>query len=77
VQIDPENSFKTILPVSSLVKPKFEKISFSSEYMRDALEAHFKLNSEQLNIYFNGEIKPIVLDDEVQVKTLILPVRTY
>jgi hypothetical protein len=77
VKVDSENSFKTILPVSNLIKPDFEKICFSAEFMRDALEAHFKLNSEQLNIYFKGENHPIFLDDEVQVKTLILPVRTF
>jgi hypothetical protein len=77
VRVDSENSFKTVLPVSTIVKPDFEKICFSAEYLRDALEAHFKLNSEQLNIYFHGEMKPILLDDEVQIKTLILPVRTF
>jgi hypothetical protein len=75
VKVDVENSFKTVLPVTGITKPNFEKIYFSAEYMRDALEAHFKLNSEQLNIYFDGNMKPIVMDDEVQVKTLILPVR--
>jgi hypothetical protein len=76
VQVDPENSFKTVLPVSNIVKPDFEKVCFSAQYMRDALEAHFKLNSEQLNIYFHGEMRTILLDDEIQVKTVILPVRT-
>jgi hypothetical protein len=45
--------------------------------MRDALEAHFKLNSEQLNIYFLTRMTPIILDDESLVKTAVLPVRIY
>lgn len=77
VRVDSENSFKTILPAANIVKPDFEKICFSAEYMRDALEAHFKLNSEKLNIYFHGQMRPILMDDEVQVKTLILPVRQF
>jgi DNA polymerase III sliding clamp (beta) subunit (PCNA family) len=57
--------------------PGFDVVSFNVEYIRDALEAHFKLNSEQLTFYFHGNMRPIVLDDDANVRTLILPVRTY
>jgi DNA polymerase III sliding clamp (beta) subunit (PCNA family) len=56
--------------------PGFEVVSFNVEYIRDAFEAHFKLNSEQLTFYFQGNMRPIVLDDDANVRTLILPVRT-
>ena len=52
------------------------KIAFSSKYMMDALRS---LECEEVNIMFNGDIKPIILknidsDDLIQ---LILPIRTY
>lgn len=77
VKVDPENTFTAKLPTNKLNIPEFEHISFSSEMMRDALEAHFKLNSEQLNVYFHGQFRPIILDDEELVKTVVLPVRRH
>lgn len=77
VKVDPENMFSTKLPSSELILPDFNKISFSAEIMRDALEAHFKLNSDKLNIYFYGEMRPIILDDEEIVRTVVLPIRQY
>lgn len=52
------------------------KIAFSSKYMMDALKS---IESEDVEILFNGEIKPIILknpesDNLIQ---LILPIRTY
>lgn len=52
------------------------KISFSSNYMMDAIKT---FDSEEIEISFNGEIRPIILkyvdnDDLIQ---LILPIRTY
>lgn len=52
------------------------KISFSSKYMMEALKS---LDCEEIDLMFNGEIKPIIIknpesDDLVQ---LILPIRTY
>ena len=52
------------------------KISFSSKYMIDAIKS---LESDEIEILFNGEIKPIILknpesDDLIQ---LIVPIRTY
>lgn len=51
-------------------------IAFSSKYMLDALKS---LESEEIIILFNGDIKPIIIknpesDDLTQ---LILPIRTY
>ena len=52
------------------------QISFSSKYMMDAIKS---LESEEIEILFNGDIKPIILkdpnsDDLIQ---LIVPIRTY
>lgn len=52
------------------------KIAFSSKFMIDALKA---LNGEEIQLKFNGEIKPIIIknpeyDELIQ---LILPIRTY
>ena len=52
------------------------KIAFSSKYMMDALKS---FDSLEVELLFNGEIKPIIVknsesDDLIQ---LILPIRTY
>lgn len=52
------------------------KIAFSSKYMMDALKS---LESQEISLLFNGDIKPIIIknpesDDLTQ---LILPIRTY
>ena len=52
------------------------KIAFNSKFMIDAVKS---LESEEIELMFNGEIKPIILkntesDDLIQ---LILPIRTY
>lgn len=58
------------------VNNKDVKIAFSSKYMMDALKS---FGSNEIELLFNGEIKPIILknsesDDLIQ---LILPIRTY
>ena len=52
------------------------KIAFNSKFMMDSIKA---LESEEIELKFNGEIKPIIIknpenDDVIQ---LILPIRTY
>ena len=52
------------------------KIAFNSKFMMESIKA---LESEEIELKFNGEIKPIILknhenDDVIQ---LILPIRTY
>lgn len=52
------------------------KIAFNSKYMMESIKA---LESDEIQLMFNGEIKPIILknpsnDDLIQ---LILPIRTY
>jgi DNA polymerase III subunit beta len=52
------------------------KIAFSSKYMLEALKS---FESEEVELLFNGEIKPIILkskEDETTTQ-LILPIRTY
>jgi DNA polymerase-3 subunit beta len=52
------------------------KISFSAKYMMEALRS---FNSEDVTVYFNGEIKPIIIreDDNGDLLQLILPIKTY
>ena len=52
------------------------KISFSSKYMMDAIKT---FESEEIELSFNGEIKPIILNyvDNNDLTQLILPIRTY
>lgn len=52
------------------------KISFSSRYMMDAIKA---FDSEKITLYFNGEVKPIIIKgtDNQDLIELILPIRTY
>lgn len=52
------------------------KISFSSKYMMDALKT---LETEDVMLLFNSEIKPIIVKspDHDQLIQLILPIKTY
>lgn len=52
------------------------KISFSSKYMMDAIKT---FDSEEIELSFNGEIKPIIINyvDNDDLTQLILPIRTY
>ena len=52
------------------------KIAFSSKYMMDAIKT---FDSEEIELSFNGEIKPIILNyvDNDDLTQLILPIRTY
>lgn len=52
------------------------KIAFSSKYMMEALKA---IDSNEIEIKFNGEVKPIVITEveNENLIELILPIRTY
>ncbi len=52
------------------------KISFSAKYMLDAIKT---FNSEEIELSFNGEIKPIIINyvNSTDLTQLILPIRTY
>ena len=52
------------------------KISFSSKFMLEAIKT---FNSEDVEMCFNGEIKPIILTnvDNDNLLQLILPIRTF
>lgn len=52
------------------------KIAFSSKYMMDALKA---FGSTEVELLFNGEVKPIILKnpESNDLTQLILPIRTY
>ena len=52
------------------------KIAFSSKYMMDAIKV---FEGENIALKFNGEIKPIIIDDAEgsNLIQLILPIRTY
>ena len=52
------------------------KIAFSSKYMLDALKS---MECEEINLMFNGDIKPIIMKNpnNSDLLQLILPIRTY
>ncbi len=52
------------------------KVSFSSKYMMDALKS---FNTDTVEMYFVGEIKPILLksEEDETLTQLVLPIRTY
>ena len=52
------------------------KIAFSSKYMMDAIKV---FEGSDIALKFNGEIKPIIIDDAEgsNLIQLILPIRTY
>lgn len=52
------------------------KIAFSSKYMLDAIRS---LDSEEIELLFNGEVKPIIVKspENESLIQLILPIRTY
>ena len=45
--------------------------------MRDALEAHEKLKSNEVFIQIASELRPILLDNQEDVQAVVLPVKTY
>lgn len=51
-------------------------IAFSSKYMKEALKS---FTNNQIEICFNGEIKPIIIKSQKQtdLTQLILPIKTY
>ena len=52
------------------------RVSFSSKYMMDALKS---FTTDTVELYFVGEIKPILLksDEDESLTQLVLPIRTY
>lgn len=52
------------------------KIAFSSKFMMDALKI---IENDELEIYLNGELKPIIINNPEtdNLIQLILPIRTY
>ena len=52
------------------------KISFSSKYMMEALKS---FQTENIELHFVGEIKPILIksEDDETLTQLVLPIRTY
>lgn len=56
--------------------PSDIKISFSSKYMMEALRT---INSQNIRIYLNSDVKPIILknDEDENLLQLILPIKTY
>ncbi len=52
------------------------KIAFSSKYMLEAIRA---LDCEEIELLFNGEVKPIIIKnpEDNNLLQLILPIRTY
>lgn len=63
------------LPHDVYQKPDMDAVTLRVQYLRDALEAHSKLESEQVTIYLKHPHHPVILDDDNAVRTLVLPVR--
>jgi len=59
-----------------VIKGEDIKISFSAKYMMEALRS---FTGDEITIYFNGEIKPIIIkeNDNSDLLQLILPIKTY
>lgn len=57
--------------------PEVTSINYSVELMRNALEAHEKLQSKELYISISSPFRLILLDNGGDVQALVLPVRTY
>jgi hypothetical protein len=68
---------KVQLPFQEYKKPdELMTIYYNVEFMRDALQAHHDLGSNQILISVGGRMQPIHLDNEKgTLKTLILPYR--
>lgn len=54
-----------------------EYIVYAIEYMRDALEMHCKLGTKSLSIQITSSFKPILLTDNENIDTVVLPIRRY
>lgn len=52
-------------------------ISYQVELMKNALEAHATLNSQELLISMSSSMKPILLDNQSDVQAIVLPLRVY
>ncbi len=52
------------------------RISFSAKYMMDALKS---FNSDDIEIHYVGEVKPIIIksSEDTTLTQLVLPIRTY
>ena len=60
----------------NVLKGENIKISFSVKYMMEAIKS---FDSKSITLYFNGEIKPIIVkeNDNGDLLQLILPIKTY
>ena len=60
----------------NVLKGENIKISFSVKYMMEAIKS---VDSKNVTLYFNGEIKPIIVkeNDNGDLLQLILPIKTY
>lgn len=72
-----KEKIKMNLPCTVIARKEgLERITFSAEFMKQSLEAHYKLKSPEVQLLFSGQMKPFVIDDNERVRTMILPVRT-
>lgn len=67
------------LPGEVVKKPeKFDAISFSAEFMKQAMEAFLLMESKEITISFeDNQNKPFLITDSERVEIMLLPVRTY
>lgn len=73
-----ENEMSFKLPFEDYKQPeKVGKVSYDQSLMRDALDAHFIMESESIDIVIKGSHSPILLDNGIDVQTIVTPKRVY
>ena len=70
-----EGKFEDSIDIENITNNNI-KISFSAKYMSDALKVY---NVDNILLLMNGEISPIILnqEDSTELIQLILPMKTY
>lgn len=74
--IGKENHVDMDLPFQNIVGK--ESFNYNAEYMRDCLEVHHVLGTENLDIIINGPMRPVqLIGDGGAVLSGLVPVRIY
>jgi DNA polymerase III sliding clamp (beta) subunit (PCNA family) len=69
------DDIKFQLKATEIEVKEAHKIAYCCEYMRDALEAHVKMKSKQVEIKLFGSMSPFKIEED-KVTAMVLPIRT-
>ena len=69
-------NMKITLP-GTIIGKEVKKVSLNAEHLKDVMEAHFKLNSERVELFIGGEYSPVITDDHLKVRTMLTAIRIY